>query len=100
MSGRSSFLRSLKKLPRNGRTAALHALLLADSGLSAQEALADACQGRWGRAARLLQSCPNRNGICVLNWSTVVCARNPYCVSFGPGVAQTGALAASLAAHP
>ncbi len=30
----------LRKLPRNGRTAALHALLLADTGLSAQEALA------------------------------------------------------------
>lgn len=48
MSGRSSFLRFLKKLPRNGRTAALHALLLADSGLSVQEALADALSGPSG----------------------------------------------------
>lgn len=53
MSGRSSFLRSLKKLPRNGRTAALHALLLTDSGLSAQEALADALSVPLGEGQRV-----------------------------------------------
>lgn len=46
-------LRFLKKLPRNGRTAALHALLLTDADLSAQEALAaalaDAQSGLPGR---------------------------------------------------
>ena len=46
-------LRFLKKLPRNGRTAALHALLLTGAGLSAQEALAaalaDAQSGLPGR---------------------------------------------------
>ncbi|MGE9984751.1 transcription antitermination factor NusB [Desulfovibrio sp. SGI.169] len=42
------FPRLLKKLPRDGRTAALHALLLTDAGLSAQEALTAALDG--GRA--------------------------------------------------
>ncbi|WP_298031205.1 transcription antitermination factor NusB [uncultured Desulfovibrio sp.] len=40
--GTAPSLRFLKKLPRNGRTAALHALLLIDAGLNAQEALAAA----------------------------------------------------------
>ncbi len=60
MSGRSSFLRSLKKLPRNGRTAALHALLLADSGLSAQEALADALSGPLGEGGKAVAVLPQQ----------------------------------------
>ena len=59
-------MRLLKKLPRDGRRAALHALLLTDAGLSAQEALSAALDGdrRPGSSERETALPPQERHLC------------------------------------
>ncbi len=67
VSGRSAApLRLLKKLPRDGRRAALHALLLTDAGLIAQEALSAALDGdrRPGSSERETALPPQERHLC------------------------------------